>query len=83
MPDKNTTATIGQYSDYFNISDMSELFGYPCYFCGQNAQWSGDHHALCDGCHFRQVVMKAAGREEEFWEAANARNSYTYKIEYL
>jgi len=67
------TATIGQYADYFSMSDM--WFGMSCYCCGQNAKWSGDHHALCDGCHFRHTVMKAAGREEEFWASGSPKPS--------
>ena|SRR5271154_6434213 len=70
-------AIVGQHSDYVNFSDLFDLFvAYPCYCCGQPASWKGGirpdgmTHTLCDGCHFRHTVMKAAGREEEFWKAA-------------
>ena len=84
MIDKTESVIIGQYSDYYNISGLSgDFWGFKCYCCGANAEWNGDHHALCGGCHFRHTVMKAAGREEEFWRAADARNTYTYEVKYV
>ncbi len=67
-------ATVGPYADYANFSDFD--WGARCYCCGQKADWSGDHHSLCDGCHFRHTIMKAAGREDEFWAAAGKHESH-------
>jgi len=86
-------ATIGQYPDYVNFSNMIDLFvAYPCYCCGQEASWHGGimlngvSHSLCDGCHFRHTVMKAAGREEEFWASGspkpNALDNLTTELSY-
>jgi len=73
-------ATIGQYSDFISFSDLAFDCGIGgwCYCCGQTAKWAGGlgsilpdgtNPNLCDGCHFRHTVMKAAGREDEFWAA--------------
>jgi hypothetical protein len=37
--------------------------------CGQKISGYADGPFLCDGCAFRHTVMKAAGREQEFWDA--------------
>jgi hypothetical protein len=63
-------AIIGQYSDFLNIS-----YAVRC-GCGRIAEHSFGSFAedtrmdLCDGCFFRYTVMKAAGREKEFLNAA-------------
>jgi hypothetical protein len=80
MPAKKAvTATIGQYSDFLNISD----FGSRC-ACGQKSTKSlprslderHDEH-FCDSCSFRHAVMKAAGREQEFWDARKEMQNFT------
>ena len=70
MKPKTVSATIGQYSDFLSMSDLT--LGFSCYSCGQSPAMcrAHDQHALCDGCYFRWTVMKAAGREQEFWDAA-------------
>lgn len=71
-------ATIGQYADFISVSDIFEI---TCYGCGQPVSHyatkeDGTSHALCNGCHFRHTVMKAAGREDEFWAAAGKHESH-------
>jgi hypothetical protein len=84
---KAQTAAIGQYSDYLNISDMSDLLGFYC-ACGQRVKKLVGiaSNPLCDGCAFRHQVMKAAGREQEFWDArpkpANIPGWVSYNVKY-
>ena len=73
MKPKTVSVTIGQYADFFSMSDMSFMASCDC--CGGRSTWViksrySDARHLCDGCHFRHTVMKAAGREQEFWDAA-------------
>ena len=83
MNPKIVNATIGQYSDYASFSDLA--WGARCYCCGQPSEWSGfeghrlpdgSNPNLCGGCNFRHTVMKAAGREDEFWAAAGKHESH-------
>lgn len=86
VKDLMADATIGQYSGFLNISD----FGFRC-DCGQRATKmvpfpdpSPSGH-FCDACHFRHTVMKAAGREQEFWDARKEQFStggWSYKVKY-
>jgi alanyl-tRNA synthetase len=41
--------------------------------CGRPGICEEDGLALCDGCKFQHTVMKAAGREKEFWKDYRAK----------
>jgi hypothetical protein len=72
-PKKTTTATIGQYADFPCPSDFCA--------CGQRATKvlldCGMRIAnFCSACSFRHTVMKAAGREQEFWDARKEMQNF-------
>jgi hypothetical protein len=84
-PGKILSAEIGEYADYVNISNFN--LNDNCE-CGARSVVNIYGQRLCDGCKFRHAVMKAAGREQEFWDARDEtykekrRGWVSYRVKY-